>query len=216
MSSASPQLQGAPSTLPLRTLSLRRGASLTAEQFPSATLARVLTGRVRAHRGADGEARNLLQLAAPGEVVGPFEPLEGGRSWQVTAEEESTVALVALADLPQLCRAAPEEAAAFTLGLARSHADAMTRLRGFAVQEVPARVAQAVVDLSRRLGVAEPDGRRSVSGLTQQDLADLVGASRTFVSTVVNDLRRQGLLHGAPRTLAIADAEAVQRLSAQE
>jgi CRP-like cAMP-binding protein len=40
-------------------------------------------------------------------------------------------------------------------------------------------------------------------GITQQDLADLVGASRSFVSTLINEMKRDGLIEARGRVLVL-------------
>jgi len=59
-------------------------------------------------------------------------------------------------------------------------------------------------------------GETDLRGITQQDLADLVGASRSFVSTLVNELKRQGVLGNVGRVLCIRDQKALRRLAAAE
>ena len=53
-------------------------------------------------------------------------------------------------------------------------------------------------------------------GITQQDLADLVGASRSFVSTLINKMKRDALLANQGRLLVLRDEEGLNRVAARE
>jgi CRP/FNR family transcriptional regulator, cyclic AMP receptor protein len=47
-------------------------------------------------------------------------------------------------------------------------------------------------------------------------LADLVGASRSFVSTLINEMKRDGVLGNVGRTLCIRDQKALRRGASEE
>ena len=52
-------------------------------------------------------------------------------------------------------------------------------------------------------------------GITQQDLADLVGASRSFVSTLINEMKRDGMLGNVGRILCIRDQKALRKIASR-
>ena len=60
-------------------------------------------------------------------------------------------------------------------------------------------------ELSEVFGVRCLHGYALEIRLTQQDLADLVGASRSVVSTVMNELRRRGMLDYTRDLICIND-----------
>jgi CRP-like cAMP-binding protein len=68
----------------------------------------------------------------------------------------------------------------------------------------PAHLAKVLLALGETHG--EPcahGGEVDLSGITQQDLADLVGASRSYVSIVVGEMKRAGILSSVGRTLCV-------------
>lgn len=75
-------------------------------------------------------------------------------------------------------------------------------------------VASRVIKLLHRLG--ERHGRRVENGIfvelpvTHQEMADMIGASRQTVTTVLGDLRRQGFIQMEHRTLFIRDGNWIQ------
>lgn len=80
---------------------------------------------------------------------------------------------------------------------------------------VEIRVAQMLHGLAGRHGRMCRHGHELDIRLTQQELAELVGASRPVVSTVVNDLRRRGIVSYTRTFLCIESMEALQQLLTQ-
>ena len=80
-------------------------------------------------------------------------------------------------------------------------------------------VASRVIKLLNRLG--ERYGRRVENGVflelpvTHQEMADMIGASRQTVTTVLGDLKRRGLIQMQQRTLFICDGSWVENLVPQ-
>ncbi|MGH8553335.1 MAG: Crp/Fnr family transcriptional regulator, partial [Methylococcales bacterium] len=68
------------------------------------------------------------------------------------------------------------------------------KLRSALTQSVETRVVETLKELSDVFGIRCVHGYALEIHLTQQELADLVGANRSVVSTVMNDLRSRGLL----------------------
>src|SRR5660398_186276 len=58
--------------------------------------------------------------------------------------------------------------------------------------DVPGRVAKALLDLSARFGEPAEDGLRVAHDLTQEELAQLVGASRETVNKALADFAARG------------------------
>lgn len=68
------------------------------------------------------------------------------------------------------------------------------RLEGFAFKRTEVRLAEAFSELSGGFATRCEHGFGQHLRLTQQELADLVGASRPVVSTILNRLRDKGVL----------------------
>src|SRR5690606_8194536 len=91
------------------------------------------------------------------------------------------------------------------------------RLLGLTFKEVPARLADTLLVLADTHGDPCPHGGEyDLRGITQQDLADLVGASRSFVSTLINEMKRDGLLGNVGRILCIRDVRGLRERAAFE
>jgi CRP/FNR family cyclic AMP-dependent transcriptional regulator len=79
----------------------------------------------------------------------------------------------------------------------------LTRYPGFTGLDLRARVAVALLDLGRAFGVQDSRGVLLTIAPTQQDLADLVGASRPKISVVLSELARLGAIDRIGRRIAL-------------
>jgi CRP-like cAMP-binding protein len=90
--------------------------------------------------------------------------------------------------------------------LARSKQAAQRRILRAMMQPVSRRVAETLVELAHTFGAPCPHGFSLEIKLTQQDIAGLVGASRSVVSTVLNELRSRGLLDYTRDMICVNDS----------
>jgi CRP/FNR family cyclic AMP-dependent transcriptional regulator len=78
--------------------------------------------------------------------------------------------------------------------------------------DVPGRVAKALLDLAQRFGVEADDGGVHVThDLTQEELAQLVGASRETVNKALADFVGRGWLRLEARAVVLLDVERLSR-----
>lgn len=68
------------------------------------------------------------------------------------------------------------------------------KLRTILTQPVEMRLAATLLELAEMFGSQCAHGYALEIHLTQQDVADLIGASRPVVSTILNDFRNRGML----------------------
>ncbi len=80
------------------------------------------------------------------------------------------------------------------------------KLRTILTQPVDKRVIATLLDLAQLFGTRCSHGYSLEIFLTQQELADLVGASRSVVSTIMNEFRNQGILNYTREQICINDA----------
>jgi len=208
---AGPLPESAVQHFPHQAVIYRPGEALQTAYF-------VKSGRVRlVHLGRNGRAA-VFAILRPGDVFGDVFRPEGWTSDEM-AVAGGEVGLWALDG--RALRAQLEAEPSLAVELVRAYAEQVralrTRVLGLTFKEVPARLAETL------LSVAEAHGERcahagetDLRGITQQDLADLVGASRSFVSTLLNELKREGILGNVGRVLCIRDQKALRRLAAAE
>jgi CRP/FNR family transcriptional regulator len=73
--------------------------------------------------------------------------------------------------------------------------------------DVPGRVAKQLLDLAERFGQRVEDGVRVHHDLTQEELAQLVGASRETVNKALADFAQRGWLRIEAKAVVIMDME---------
>ena len=77
--------------------------------------------------------------------------------------------------------------------------------------DVPGRVSKALLDLADRFGRQEDDGLHVNHDLTQEELAQLVGASRETVNKALADFVHRGWVRLEPRSVIILDLERLHK-----
>jgi CRP/FNR family transcriptional regulator, cyclic AMP receptor protein len=79
--------------------------------------------------------------------------------------------------------------------------------------DVPGRVAKALLQMADRFGSRESDGLRVKHDLTQEELAQLVGASRETVNKALADFAGRGWLRLEARAVILLDVERLAKRS---
>ena len=77
--------------------------------------------------------------------------------------------------------------------------------------DLPGRVAKALLDLADRFGRTADDGIHVHHDLTQEELAQLVGASRETVNKALADFASRGWLRLEPRSVVIMEVDRLRR-----
>lgn len=79
------------------------------------------------------------------------------------------------------------------------------KLLNILAQPVESRIIEMLKELAEMFGIRCTHGYALEIRLTQQELADLVGASRPVVSTLMNDLRSRGVLDYTRELICVND-----------
>ena len=161
-------------------------AILINEGDASDSLFIVLSGRVKVYSTNPEGKEVVIATHGAGEYVGELS-LDGGvRSTSVMTLEPTTCSVVSGANLRSFIAANPDFASHLILKLIRCVRQATESVKSLALEDVYERVVRLLADLSDPIdGGAQ---RRVREKLTQQDIADRVGASREMVSRIFKDL----------------------------
>lgn len=151
----------------------------------------LLSGRVKVYSTSPEGREVVITTHGPGEYVGEL-ALDGGvRSASVMTLEPTTCSVVSGASLRDFIADHPGFASHLVLRLIRSVREATESVKSLALEDVYARVIRLLADLSDPLD----NGQRQLrERLTQQAVADRVGASREMVSRIFKDLMTGGYL----------------------
>ena len=174
----------------------------------------ILDGQVKLGRVSRDGRELTTALMTAGEFFGPALGAQGVREAPETAAARGPVTVwrVAAKEFHRLMLNQPALGSRMVEALARRQRQMERRLECFAFKRAEARLAETLRELS---GAFEPrceHGFGTHIRLTQQELADLVGATRPVVSTILNRLRKQGVLGYSREYLCVRSIEAIERL----
>jgi CRP-like cAMP-binding protein len=183
---------------------------------PARALYAIVRGRLKVSScGPDGRDV-VLGIMAEGEVFGEVALLDGGtRSATCTAIEPCELLAVDRQQFMELLDQTPGIAVKLLQVLSGRLRRLSQRSEDAAFLDVPSRLARSLLDLATRFG----ERRAAGSGvflaikLSQQELGDLVGATRESVNKHLSDWTRQGFLQMQNGRLVISDMDSVRRLA---
>ena len=165
-------------------------AVLVTEDDRSDALYIILRGRVKAYGAAEDGREVVYATQGAGEYFGEM-TLDGGpRSASVMTLEPTTCAVVPGAEVRDFLATHPDFALHLIRKLIRLARHATGNVKSLALDDVYGRIARLLRTLARDEGgvLTVPDR------LTQQDIAERVGASREMVSRVFKPLVAGGYL----------------------
>src|SRR5215207_3942249 len=192
--------------------SLRRGDILFNEGDDGNKLYVVIDGKIKLGRTSPDGRENLLAILGPGQMFGElsfFDP--GPRSATATAVTDADLKSLGHEALSPVLNAHPDVAHALLNQLAGRLRRTNEVVGDLVFSDVPGRVAKALLDLASRFGRRADDGVHVNHDLTQEELAQLVGASRETVNKALADFASRGWLRLEPRSVVILDLERLQR-----
>lgn len=193
-------------------LSLKRGEVLFSEGDDGSQLYVVTDGKIKLGRTSPDGRENLLAILGPGQMFGElsfFDP--GPRSATATSVTDVTVKSLSHEALTPVLSSHAEVALALLNQLAGRLRRTNEVVGDLVFSDVPGRVAKALLDLASRFGRKAEDGVHVNHDLTQEELAQLVGASRETVNKALADFASRGWLRLEPRSVVILDLERLQR-----
>jgi len=196
----------------MATTRFRRGDVVFREGDAGDRLYVVTDGKVKLGRTSSDGRENLLAILGPGQMFGElslFDP--GPRSATVTAVTDATFETLSHDELVRWLTGRPDVARGLLSQLAARLRKANDVVADLVFSDVPGRVAKALLDLSARFGRTADDGVHVHHDLTQEELAQLVGASRETVNKALADFAHRGWLRLEPRSVVILDLERLQR-----
>jgi len=151
----------------------------------------ILSGRVKVFLN-DGEGKEvILNDEGPGDYFGELALLDSGpRSASVMTLEDSKMAVISKADFDEFLFLHRDATRKIIRGLVLRLRALTDNVRSLALMDVYGRVARVLLEL------AEEEGGVLVirDVLTQQDIANRVGASREMVSRILKELRTGGYI----------------------
>jgi CRP-like cAMP-binding protein len=191
-----------------------RGHTVFAEGEPGDRLYIVISGKVKiGHRAPDGR-ENLLAIMGPSDMFGELSIFDPGPR---TSSGTTITAVKAVSmnrdALEAWIQDRPEIAAQLLRVLARRLRRTNTNLADLIFTDVPGRVAKQLLQLAQRFGTQEGGALRVTHDLTQEEIAQLVGASRETVNKALADFTHRGWIRCNGKSVLISDSDRLARLA---
>lgn len=174
----------------------------------------LLKGKAKLVRfGKDGK-EIILVILREGEIFGLLAMmLEEYSSSLVVALEKCLVGIIRETDFRQLMQKKPELYLAISKHFGARLLKIENRLDELLFQDISARLARLLLRLANEYPGRRSCGKRINLKLTQQDLANLIGASRETTNMALNNFKNQGWLGLHQRSICLHDIEALKKLA---
>ena len=198
----------------LEMLTLPRGRVVFNEGEPGDSLYIVQTGKIKLSRRAPDGRENVLAVMGPSDQFGELSVFDPGpRTATATAVTDVKLARMPQSVLRPWIVAHPVVGERLLHVLARRLRRTNDSVADLIFTDVPGRVAKALLQMADRFGSRDSDGLKVKHDLTQEELAQLVGASRETVNKALADFASRGWLRLEPRSVIILDLERLKRRS---
>lgn len=166
-----------------------RNTIVVLEGEPAETLYIVIEGELRVYVSDDEGREAELSRLGPNEYFGEMLLGSRVRTASVRTLSPARLCVVQRADFERLIQARPDLALHLIQTLIRRIMALTGSVQSLALMDVYGRVARLLVELAR-----EQDGRRVVPRMSQQKIADRIGASRSMVNRILKDLGEGGFI----------------------
>ena len=189
--------------------SCRRGEILFSAGDPGDALYGVVSGRIRISTGSAEGREIFLNIMDPGDTFGEIALLDGGtRTATATAIEASELVSIRRGPLFELLEREPKTA----LELLRLCGQRLRWTSGLledaALLDAPARLAKRLLSLGELHGEDGAGGR--VVRISQEELANFLGASRQAVNEQLQEWKANGWVALGRGSVTVRDAAALR------
>lgn len=186
---------------------LRRTEVLFREGEPANALYLVESGRVKLVQDSAEGQQVILRYLAPGDAFAAVALFERS-TYPVTAQatERTRVRAWSREVLPGLVREHPRFEANLLRIVSAHTREALSRVRELSTEPVAQRLARTLIRLGEQVGRTQPDGSLLIERITQQEVAEVAGASLFTVSRTLADWQGLGIVETGRGRYRIRDA----------
>lgn len=195
-----------------QTRSFKRGEVVFHKGDPGEAMFMILEGQVKIVLPSEGGDEALLGVLDQGDFFGELSLIDGrSRSATIVATEPTETLVLHRDALLRLVRTSPEVAIDLLRALSQRLRETDEFIEDAVFLDVPGRVAKKLLELAETYG--EPAPRGTVIGLrlTQQELAEMVGATRESVNKHLRSYRERGIIDVDRQRIIILQPDALQR-----
>lgn len=180
-------------------------------------------GKVQLYRLSSEGRKLTIATLGRGAIFGEMSFLgQGMYNTFAEAIEDCLICIMSRQEMAQLLISKPQIALRILEVMGRRLQNAETQLEEVAFKKVPERLALVLLRLAgveRGAAVASTSGEGimsggplTVSGLTHQDLGEMIATHRETVSFTLNDFKARALVDLAPKSITLLDIEGLRSL----
>lgn len=177
----------------------------------------IVAGRVRVTRDTVDGKEITVDVAAPGDVIGPLHTSTAEAMDSAWAMETTCALFIPATALAEVVSTYPE----FALEILQMQQERLRQARerevGQTVHPVQQRVAAVLEDLAEKIGQRLSDGSVLLQvRLRRQDIAGMAGTTVESTSRVMSKMKKDGVIDSGREWVSILDSDALSDLAAGE
>ena len=182
---------------------------------PGDSLYVILSGRIGIHSVSSSGKQIFLNVMESGDVLGEIALLDGReRTAGAVAMEHAELLRIDRADFIPFLERHPKLCLRLMSVLCERIRWTSSIIESVVFLDIPRRVARRLLDMAREMDTSTAGGRVNV-GLSQEDLANMLGTSRESVNKVLRSLQRQGVIRYDRSGIVIRDADHLEALASE-
>lgn len=194
---------------------LARGESLFHKGSSPDALFGVVGGSLRVSVVAPGGREAVIAMLEPGHWFGEVSLLVGReRVYDTCAVDTTEMAVVAAADFHRLVADHPDVHMAFTRLVCLRLRQALAWIDDVILMPLPVRLAHRLLTLDARAVAPAQDGGGTLLGVSQEDLAFMLGVSRQSVNRLLKLWEEDGTLRVRYRSVELLDRTQLEQHAA--
>ncbi len=164
-------------------------------------------GRIKVGNYSNDGREVIKRIVQPGEIFGEM-GLAGElnrREFAIALKEEASFYMIYVADLKDIIRDNPELGMRLIARIGSRIRSTEKRLESIIFKDSKTRVVEFIQELGKTIGLKCGDEMLLQHFLTHQDIANITGTSRQFVTSVLNDLKRLKIIKFDRTSILISD-----------
>ena len=182
---------------------------------PSEVLFILKEGRIKVGNYSDDGREVIKAIIRPGELFGEMGLAgeEKRNEFAITMKEECSFYIVYVADLKVVMRDNPELSLRLIDRIGSRIRRTESRLESIIFKNSRTRVVEFINEMVDSVGRGFGDEVLLEHFLTHQDIANLTGTSRQFVTSVLNELKRDNIIKFDRNTILVSDTKGLVSLT---
>lgn len=194
----------------------QRGEPVYVPYEPSDSIFLIETGKVKLSYISGGRKLTMATLES-GELFGEMALAgEPHRELKAEALEDSSIWVINRGDFLKLAHKNPSILREIIKLFTRRLFEARRKLTRLAFKDLETRLSRLLLSLARKFGEKTQEGRIIGSKITHQELAELIGCTRTSVTTCLNQLEEEGIIAKRKFQIVIKDRTRLAHKASQD